>query len=80
MTLDELTNFLKTHFPNSSLIACSGSLYHVTIMIIDEQFEGLSPLKRHQRIYRALRPLIADQTLHALTLAPHTAEEYLSLS
>ncbi len=80
MTLDELTALLKNHFPKNSLIECSGTLYHVTIRIVNKEFEGLSVLKRHQSIYRILNSLISNQTLHALTLITQTPQELNSLS
>jgi acid stress-induced BolA-like protein IbaG/YrbA len=76
MTLDDLKSFLHSFFPSSEQILCTGSLYHVEIIIIDPVFEDLSTLKRHQKIYKALSPLIQDQTLHALTLKTWTPKEY----
>ncbi len=80
MTLNDLQVFLQPFFPSSELVSCTGSLYHVVLTIVDQDFENLSSLKRHQKIYKILNPLIRDQTLHALTLKAYTPGEYIALS
>jgi len=74
MTLEDFTILLQEHFPAAS-IQCTGNLYHVTVHIIDVSFEGKKTLQRHQSIYRILKPLIDDQTLHAVTLLTKTPAE-----
>jgi len=76
MTLEDLQSFLQPFFPSSQKITCTGSLYHVVVTIVDPIFEEISTLKRHQQIYKALTPLLQDQTLHALTLKTYTPQEY----
>ncbi len=72
---EQLTEFLKPAFPTQTHLACTGNLYHITIHIIDSCFENLSSLKRQQKVYAVLKPLIANQTLHAVTIVAKTPAE-----
>jgi BolA protein len=48
---------------------------HFSVLIVSEQFAGLSPVKRHQEVYRILMPLIHNP-IHALALKVYTPVEY----
>lgn len=67
MTFDTLQKLLQEAFPQAQ-ITLSGDLYHVQITLVDPCFEGLSRIKRDQKVYQHLQPLLSSGQLHAVTL------------
>jgi BolA protein len=47
---------------------------HYKAVVVSEQFEGLSRLKRHQHVYGTLGELMGE--FHALALHTYTAQEW----
>ncbi|MBA1305481.1 BolA family transcriptional regulator [Pseudomonas stutzeri] len=47
---------------------------HYKAVIVSEQFAGLNSVKRHQKAYAAMGPLM--QQIHALALHTYTPEEW----
>lgn len=45
-------------------------------LVISEEFDGLSPLKRHKMIYAVLDEHIKSGAIHALTIKAYTAAEW----
>jgi BolA family transcriptional regulator, general stress-responsive regulator len=48
---------------------------HFNLTAVSSQFSGLSPVKRHQRIYKLLAEEMAGE-VHALALHLYTPEEW----
>ncbi len=51
---------------------------HYTAIVVSPEFDGLSKLKRHQKVYQALGHHLQSD-IHALVLHTHTPEEYTRL-
>lgn len=50
---------------------------HFKLVLVSGEFEGLSLVKRHQRIYQALAPdVLVGQHIHALALHAYTEAEW----
>ncbi|ART80821.1 BolA family protein [Oceanisphaera avium] len=49
---------------------------HVQVIAVAPEFNELSRLKREQAIKRPLAELIADNTIHALTVKTFTPEQW----
>lgn len=47
---------------------------HFFLTIVSKQFAGLSPVARHQAIYRAMGDLM-EQRVHALSISAKTPDE-----
>ncbi len=45
-------------------------------LVISDEFDGLSPLKRHKMIYAVLDEHIKSGAIHALTIKAYTAAEW----
>ncbi len=45
-------------------------------LVISEEFDGLSTLKRHKMIYAVLDEHIKSGAIHALTIKAYTANEW----
>lgn len=48
---------------------------HFKVIVVSDQFKGLSKVKRQQLVYSHLQPLF-DQGLHALSQSTFTSEEW----
>ena len=48
---------------------------HFKLILVSDTFEGLSPVKRHQRLYRLLADEMAGP-VHALALHLYTPQEW----
>lgn len=49
---------------------------HYNIIAVDESFDGLSRVKKQQKIYAPLRALIEDGTIHAVSIKAYTPQEW----
>ncbi len=50
-------------------------LGHFRVLIVSEQFTGLSPIKRHRLVYRIMGELMQTD-IHALTIEAFTSDEF----
>ncbi|NLJ91936.1 MAG: BolA family transcriptional regulator [Aeromonadales bacterium] len=50
---------------------------HVQVIAVSAEFTELSRLKREQAVKRPLADLIADNTIHALTVKTFTPEQWV---
>jgi BolA family transcriptional regulator, general stress-responsive regulator len=50
---------------------------HLRLEIVSAAFQHQSTVQRHRAIYHVLQPAL-QQHLHALTIAAHTPDEYVS--
>jgi len=67
MSFDELKSLLEENIPNA-IVEITGFGCDLTLNIISDELLALNPVKRQQRIYQVLQPLIADGTLHAVNM------------
>ena len=65
----ELFDILQNHFPDSviDIQDLAGDNDHYKAIIKSKSFNGLSKIKQHQMVYKALGSLMGT-TLHALAL------------
>lgn len=52
----------------------TGAVSHIKIIIVSNQFDGLSLIKRHQLVYKALGPYV--QKIHAISIVSKTPEQW----
>lgn len=76
----ELLPLLKEAFPTASTLdiedngQCESAKIQITI--VDASFEGLSKLKRHQRVNKVVTPFIDDGRVHAANYVLKEKEEH----
>lgn len=70
----EVQTLIQTHLPDAT-VTVNGDGYKYEAHIISASFQGLSKVKRHQRVYAGLSEVITSGQLHALTLYTLTPEE-----
>ncbi len=49
---------------------------HYSATIVSEQFAGLSPVKRQQRVYTVIGDLVTRDVIHAISLQTYTPAEW----
>lgn len=49
---------------------------HFQIIAVGECFDGLTRVKQQQKVYAPLREMIADNTMHAVSIKAFTPEQW----
>jgi acid stress-induced BolA-like protein IbaG/YrbA len=73
-TPDEVRSFIAAGLPCAHL-EVEGDGRHFFATIVSSEFEGLSRVRRHQRVYAALGERMKEQ-IHALSMKTFTPTEY----
>ena len=56
----------------------SGAVSHVKIIVVSDEFEGLSLIKRHQLVYKALDNFVKE--IHAISIVSKTVAQWTESS
>ena len=70
----DIIELLKSQFPEAD-ISFDGEDCNSKVLIISEQFEGLTSLQRHKLVLGALRDHFQSGQLHALSLSTKSPSE-----
>ncbi len=75
---EELQSILESYFPDSTIYLedMLGDEDHYGVTIESASFNGMSKVKRHQEVYKALGNKMGNE-LHALSIKTITPEEKL---
>ena len=77
MDAQKLKHLIETHLADhTQAFVETDDNVHFDAVIISDLFEGLSLVKRQQKVYACLGELIANGSVHALSLKTYTPEEY----
>lgn len=49
---------------------------HYLVVAIGERFSGMSPVKKQQLVYGALKQQLDDGSIHALTIRAYTPDQW----
>jgi len=74
MELVEIKELLAAGLPGCEVVV-SGDSHSLNVRAVGPLFEGLSKVKRQQKVYGILRDLIASGELHAVTMQIATPAE-----
>ena len=75
-TPDDVRSFIAANLPCTHL-EVEGDGRHFFATIVSSEFEGLSRVRRHQRVYAALGERMKEQ-VHALSMKTLTPSEFAS--
>ena len=70
----DISYFLKLQFPEAE-ISFDGVDCNSKVLIVSEQFEGLSSLQRHRLVLNVLKEHFKSGELHALSLNTKSPSE-----
>lgn len=73
---------IKTSLPDAEIAVqdLTGGGDHYQVAIVSSAFEGLSLVKRHQLVYKAVATAMSSEAIHALSLETHTPSEVSPVS
>ena len=71
---NEIKKLIKNGMPGVS-VQIDGDGVHFEAIVIGDVFNGLTPLKRHQTIYRVLGDKMGRE-IHALSMQTYTPAEW----
>ncbi|EAQ31088.1 MULTISPECIES: BolA family protein [Idiomarina] len=75
MNAEQLTALLKNELEiDEAHVKLDGA--NVNIIAVGEIFASLNRVKSQQMVYQPLKPLIADGTLHAVSIKTYTPETW----
>jgi acid stress-induced BolA-like protein IbaG/YrbA len=79
MQTDSLQKFLEEAMTDCQVFV-AGDGYHHEVVVVGNRFAGLSAVKKQQEVYRYLNDLLADGTVHAVSIKTYTPEEWQARS
>ena len=77
---DQVESMIKTGLPDAKVAVqdLTGGGDHYQVAIVSSAFEGLSLVKRHQLVYKAVNSAMSSEAIHALSLETNTPSEVAS--
>lgn len=75
MQPEQVKALLQEQLPDCD-IAVAGDGNHFDVTVIGDVFEGLTPVKKQQLVYTALREPIASGSMHAVNMKTYTRAEW----
>lgn len=81
MTPQQLTDSIKVAIPDAEIRVndYTGGGDHFEVIVMSDSFKGVTRVKRHQMVYKALGDAM-DGAIHALALKTVTMEEFQKLA
>jgi acid stress-induced BolA-like protein IbaG/YrbA len=74
ISIDMLQQRVRNELPQADIDVTTDG-YSYNFRVVDEAFTGKRPVQRQQMVYASLTDLIADGSLHALTIVAMTPAE-----
>ena len=75
MTPEDVQEMIAAGLPDCE-VKVSGDGSHFEAIVIGDIFDGLSLVKKQQKVYATLGDKITSGEVHALTIKTFTADEY----
>jgi acid stress-induced BolA-like protein IbaG/YrbA len=71
----EIQRLIEAGFANATVRVLTDDRTHFQALIVAEEFQGLRPIARHQRVYKCLGSLVGNE-IHALSIRALTPDEF----
>ncbi|MHB1100800.1 MAG: BolA family protein [Burkholderiales bacterium] len=78
VTPEQIRGYIAAGLPCEAL-QVEGDGQHFEAIIVSRDFEGKSPIQRHQLVYKALGDRMREE-IHALSMKTYTPEQWAKLS
>jgi acid stress-induced BolA-like protein IbaG/YrbA len=75
METAEIRQLIQTGIPDSELIV-SGEGCSFSVVVIADEFDGMSPVKRQQKVLATVSEPLSTGALHALSMRVYTSSEW----
>jgi len=76
ISTDTLSNYIRQALPDATVSVAdrTGTMDHLMVRVVSDQFRGKSLLDRHRMIYQALDAPMKDGRIHALEITAETKD------
>ena len=76
ISTDTLTTYIRLALPDATVSVAdrTGTMDHLMVRVVSDQFRGKSLLDRHRMIYQALDAPMKDGRIHALEITAETRD------
>ena len=75
METNQIEDLLRTELSlDEVIVKANGS--HYEVIAVGECFTGLTPVKKQQLVYTPLKEVIADGTIHAISIRSFTPTQW----
>lgn len=76
-TTEQIKTTLESKFNDSQVAVddLTGTSDHFQVTIVSDDFEGLSPIERHRKVYAALGSDVGG-SIHALSIKAYTPDQW----
>jgi acid stress-induced BolA-like protein IbaG/YrbA len=74
MTEEEIKTLVESGMPGAS-VSIGGDGYHIDVIVVSDDFEGLSRVRRQQLVYGLLSDAIRSGAVHAVNVKAMTLAE-----
>jgi len=75
MDIAEVRHLIETALPGCQL-SVSGEGCNFSVAVVGEIFEGMTPVRRQQKVLAAVREPLASGALHAIGMKVYTPSEW----
>jgi acid stress-induced BolA-like protein IbaG/YrbA len=75
METAEIRQLIQTGIPDCELIV-SGEGCSFSVVVIADEFDGMSPVKRQQKVLATVSEPLSTGALHALSMRVYTSSEW----
>jgi acid stress-induced BolA-like protein IbaG/YrbA len=75
MEISEVRSLIETALPDCRL-AVEGEGCNFSVLVVSEAFEGLSPVRRQQKVLAAVQAPLSTGALHAISMKVYTPAEW----
>jgi acid stress-induced BolA-like protein IbaG/YrbA len=75
MEISEVRGLIETALPDCRL-AVEGEGCNFSVLVVSEAFEGLSPVRRQQKVLAAVQAPLSTGALHAISMKVYTPAEW----
>ncbi len=79
MTTDEIKTLIEVGI-DAEYITVKGDNGMFDTIVVAQQFEGLSPVKKQQMVYATVNTQITSGAIHALSIKAYTPKEWATAS
>jgi stress-induced morphogen len=79
-TTDQIKTTLESKFKDSKVAVddLTGTSDHFQVTIVCDDFEGVSPIERHRKVYAALGSDVGG-AIHALSIKAYTNKQWTAI-
>ncbi|AJQ93937.1 BolA family protein [Gynuella sunshinyii] len=72
---EQIKSLIEAEFENAE-VSFLGEECNFTVQVVSEEFTGLTPVKRQQKVLAGVQGLIASGALHAISVKAMTPAEW----